>query len=245
MHREEAASYEERVTSKAAAQLLPRLFDAERAVRRAHAELVELSEDDGDAVAQDLVAAIDEAMALDDSDEMALRLVRVADVLAELEGPRVVDALIAILGCDEPEPRHAAGEALEGLAFDRFKEVALGVERALSTLAPGNPALAELPFILAEIPEPGVVKLLGKFLKHGDPEAVAAAIEALVEVGDPAGATLLDVLAKDTRQVQLDDEGGDDARVTLGELATEARAFLAEVGKGRGSGAPPGAKRGS
>ena len=124
--------------------------------------------------------------------------------------------------------RAVAGEELEGVAFDRFKEVALGIERALERLPVGNPALQELPYLLAEVGEPGCVKLLGRFLKHADADAVAAAIESLVELGDPSALSLLAPLERDPRQVELDDDA-EDTRVTIGELAQEARALLDEL----------------
>ncbi|MEO8875706.1 MAG: hypothetical protein ABI461_08975 [Polyangiaceae bacterium] len=203
---------------------LTALFDAERAVRTTHAALLKENES---SLVDALSAAVDEAISLEDRNESSLRLVRAAELLSDVEGAKAVDLLIAILGDGEPEARHAAGEALEGVAFDRFKEVALGVERALTNLEPGNPALTELPYMLAQIPEPGVIKLLGKFLKHADEEAVAAAIEALVECGDPTTTTLLAPLEKDTRSVQIEED--DEARVTIGELAKEAREFLEKL----------------
>jgi HEAT repeat protein len=142
----------------------------------------------------------------------------------------VVDLLIDILGGPSPEARGQAAESLEGLAFDRFKEVALGIERAVTRLPKGSPALTELPFLLAEVGEPGCVKLLGRFLQHADGEAVAAAIEAIAELGDPAAIPLLAPLEKDARQVQLDEEeGGESERVSLGDLAFEAREILEEL----------------
>lgn len=203
---------------------LKALFDAERAVRSSH---VVLLQEDQTALVDALTAAVDEATALNDRAESSLRLVRVAELLSDVEGAKAVDLLIAILGNAEPEARHAAGEALEGVAFDRFKEVALGVERALGHLEPGDAALTELPYMLAQIPEPGVLKLLGKFLKHHDAEAVAAAIEALVECGDPTTVSLLTPLEKDSRSVQIEED--DEARVTIGELAKEARDFLQKL----------------
>jgi HEAT repeat protein len=143
-----------------------------------------------------------------------------------MQGPRIVDLLIDILGCDEPEARQAAGEALSGLAWDRFKEVALGVERALDRLPEGSLALSELPYLLAELPEPGAVKLVARFLAHRDADAVAAAVEALAETGDPAALPLLDPLVADTRKVQLEDEGGTQGQATIAELVAEARALL-------------------
>jgi hypothetical protein len=206
-------------------RLLPDLFDAERSVRRLHAQLAKT---DPTVLLSALAAAVPAAVG-EQEDEATLRLVRVAALLAELEGPKPVDLLIDILGCDEPEARHAAGEALEELAFDRFKEVALGVERALERLPNESPALAELPYLLAEVPEPGVRKLLGRFLAHPEAEAVAAAIEALVDIGDPAAAPMLAGLENDKRQVSLEDEGGEEGKVTLGELASEARKLLSTL----------------
>ncbi|HEU4537851.1 MAG TPA: HEAT repeat domain-containing protein, partial [Polyangiaceae bacterium] len=87
---------------------------------------------------------------------------------------------------------------------------------------PTSPALIELPFVLAEVPEPGVAKLLGRFLEHQHPEVVASAIEASVEFGDPALAKLIAPLRNDKRVVDLDDETGERDQTTLGQLAREA-----------------------
>ncbi len=217
------------------------LFTAEREARRLHGELVKAGRADAGALVTLLTEQAKQARALPatDTHEQALRLVRISAVLGELEGPAAVDLLIDLLGSDEPEARHSAGEALEDLAFDRFKEVALGVERALARLPVGSPALAELPYLLAEVAEPGSIKLLGKFLQHADPEAVAGAIEAIIEMGDPSAAPLLKPLEKDSRQVQLEEDS--EERVTIGDLATEARELLAELADDQ---APPPAKGG-
>jgi HEAT repeat protein len=206
---------------------LTALFDSERAMRAAHDALVD-AEPAG--VIRLLEGATREALDLDqlDEDESSLRLVRISTVLGEMQGPAVVDLLIDILGCDEPEARRAAGEALAGLAWDRFKDVALGVERALDRLPEGNPALSELPYLLAELPEPGAVKLLARFLGHRDADAVAAAIEAIVEAGDPSATSLLKPMENDTRKVQLEDETGTLGEATIGELVAEACSLLAK-----------------
>lgn len=222
------------------ASQLASLFDAERTARRMHAELVRAHSrgtGDSDPLVDALRKEFDAARALKDLDEQALRLVRIAALLGDLHGAKVVDLLIDLLACDEPEARHTAGEALEGLAYDRFKEVALGVERALTRLPAGSLALSELPYMIAEVPEPGAAKLLGLFLQHKDPEAVAAAIEALVEVGDPSVTGMLAPLEKDTRVVQLEDDEGEEGKVTIGELASEARELLSDI---EGVRAPPG-----
>lgn len=221
---------------------LTALFDAERTARKLHNGLADGPRPE---LVKELRAAISAAIATADDEESSLRLARIAGLLGDLDGDEVVDLLIDILGSDSPEARVQAGEALEGLAFDRFKEVALGIERAVDRLPKGSPALTELPFLLAEVGEPGCVKLLGRFLKHADAEAVAAAIEALAELGDPAAIPLLAPLEKDPRQVQLDEEEGE--RVGLGDLAFEAREILEELAKsaqaaqgGGGGGGRPG-----
>jgi hypothetical protein len=205
---------------------LSQWFEAERNVRQLHAELAEVPPD---VLIETLGASVGEALTLGDGEEAALRLVRLSSLLGELEGPRTVDLLIDILGSEEPEARHAAGEALEELAFDRFKEVALGTERALDRLRRGNPALLELPYLLSGIGEPGVRKLLGRFLQNEDPDAVSAAIEAIVEMGDGGAAPLLESLVSDTREVSLEDEEGEEGSVTIGELAREAITLLTEI----------------
>jgi hypothetical protein len=132
----------------------------------------------------------------------------------------------------------AAGEALEGLAFDRFKEVALGIERALARLPAGNAALGELPFLLAEVGEPGCAKLLGRFLQNDDAEVVASAIEAMAELGDPASIPFLAKLERDGRHVQLEDEAGSE-RVSIADLAHEAKEILEEMAAETGALPPP------
>jgi HEAT repeat protein len=209
------------------------LFDAERAVRAAHEAL---AREDADRVMPTLQRAVREAAGLDE-DEASLRLVRLASVVGEFEGPAAVDLLIDILGSDAPEARHEAGEELSAHAWERFKEVALGVERALDRLPHDNPALLELPYILAEIPEPGVLRLLGRFLVHANVEVVASAVEALVETGDLECVAMLQPLVKDTRSVQLEDEGGTEAEATIGELASEAIEVLQNASRVAGRGA--------
>lgn len=214
---------------------LTSLFEAEREVRRAHAELLR---SDRAALIATLGQAVKEALPLGDSPEAALRLVRVGDLLGELEGPEAVDLLIDVLGGKNAEGRGIAGESLLHIAFDRFKEVALGIERALTRLPKDSPALSELPYLIAEVGEPGCVKLIGKFLTHSDPNVVSSGIEALAEMGDPAAIPLLTPLEKDSRQVDLDEEDAE-GRVSLGELAHEAVEILAEIEK---KSAPPARK---
>jgi HEAT repeat protein len=176
-----------------------------------------------------LVDAIERARKPAEEKHRVAQLESIAKILGELGGPGAVDALIDILGSEEPEARHAAGLVLEDLSFERFKEVALGIERALAKLPPDHLALSELPYILIEVPEPGVVRLVHRFLEHPNEEVTAAAIEACVELGDPSSVAKLSRLEQDTRMVELDDGESDrntDSSVTIGELAKEARLLL-------------------
>jgi HEAT repeat protein len=131
------------------------------------------------------------------------------------------------------EPRAVAGEVLEAMAYERFKEVALGIERALGRLPDENPALTELPYLVAEVGEGSSVRLIAKFLAHKSSEVVASAIEALVELGDPAGAQVLGPLVRDQRQLEDDGAG----LVSIGALAEEARELLGELGESIDQGA--------
>jgi HEAT repeat protein len=204
---------------------LSNLFEAERLARGLHDQLVEAGT--GGARAE-LMAAIVEAIgegATLEADEASVRLVCLARLLGEFDGDDVADALIDVLDSDHPEARSEAGEQLQGLAYDRFKEVAQAVERALVRFDGGANALVELPYILVDIPEGGVTKLLAKFLAHGDADVVAAAIEGLVEVGDPSAIGALGALSADTR-VSVLGEGEEETEVQIGDLAREAIELL-------------------
>jgi HEAT repeat protein len=67
--------------------------------------------------------------------------------------------------------------------------------------------------------------LLQRFLKLPGAEPVAAAIEALVEVGDPEAIRWLEPLENDKRTVSMEDVEAD-ASITIGELASEAVEIL-------------------
>lgn len=210
--------------AKNSSDTLSALFDAERNVRKLHDQLAALATPE---LLRALRPALTAALRETNEDEASLRLTKIAALLGEHEGPDVVDALIDVLSSDHPEARRSAGEELEALAFERFKEVAEGVERALKRLPVGSPALPELPYILAEIPEPGVIKLLAQFLTHKDADAVAGAIEAIAELGDPAAIKHLEPLEHDDRTVELADDGSaSTSEATIGELAGEAIELL-------------------
>jgi hypothetical protein len=62
-------------------------------------------------------------------------------------------------------------------------------------------------------------------LKLAAPEPVAAAIEALVEVGDPEAIAWIEPLEGDKRIVSMEEVEAD-ASITIGELAAEAVEIL-------------------
>jgi HEAT repeat protein len=201
---------------------LSELFEAER-TRRRLAE--QIAESPTNMVVDELRSAVTAARTRADEQDRVLELEAVAQILGQLSGPETVDLLVEVLGSEEPEARHAAGMALEELAFERFKEVALGVERALANLPPEHLALTELPYLLIEVPEPGVAKLIHRFLDHPNEEVVAAAIEACVELGDPSCTPKLQKLESDSRLIRLDEEEQgpeEEGTITVGELAEEA-----------------------
>jgi hypothetical protein len=199
------------------------LFEAERHVRKLHDQLSDASANDDLAT---LEKALKAAQAETDEEEASMRLERIALVLGEQEGPKAVDMLIDVLATDFPGARLVAAEQLEGLAYDRFKEVAQGIERALKRLAVGSPALPELPYVIAEVPEPGVSKLLEQFLAHADADAVAAAIEVVFDMGDMAFVPALEKLAGDMRTVEVNDENDEPIEVTLADLVDDALEVL-------------------
>jgi HEAT repeat protein len=212
---------------------LGELLDAER---RVHALIDQIAAMPAAEVVTAVTAAVASARAKKTEHDRVVDLCALARLLGRVGGARAADALVDLLGSDEPEVRFAAGDVLTDVGHDRWKELALAVERALDALPKGNPALAELPYVLAEIPEPGATKLVHRFLAHADPEAVAAAIEISADLGDASAVPLLAKLENDKRMVMPDDETADDddesGSVTIGELATEARILLESVAEG-------------
>lgn len=196
---------------------LAAIFDADRALRDAEEELLAAPEAK---VARTLVAAIQEARRLDDPDEASMRLEWLADLCAQIPGPEMADALISILDDEEPRVRVAAGEALLDVAYDYYAEVARAIERALGA-GTAVRALAELPFLLAEVGEPSAAPLLRRFLAHADGNVVAAAIEAAVSLGDPEIAASLESLLEDPREV-ADADYEEETSATVGDLAADA-----------------------
>jgi HEAT repeat protein len=202
---------------------LHRIFDADRAMRQA--ELSLLRKKRSDELVAVLSSATREASSMEDRREATMRLERLADLCAQVPGPDMTDALISILNDDEPRVRVAAGEALRDVGFERYAEVARGIERALDR-GDGGPAMSELPWVLAEIAEPSALPLIRRFLAHPSADVVAAAIEALSQLQEPDAVEDLRRFLGDPRVVTIEDFE-DETKTTIGELAREA---LIELG---------------
>ena len=201
---------------------LAAIFDAERTLR---AEEGALMAGDAAQLRALLAGAVEEAKALGDRREATLRLERLADLCAQVEGPEMVDALIAILDDDAPSVRVQAAEALVDVGFERYAELARGIERAIAD-GTRSTALQELPWALVEIAEPSARALITRLLANEDVEVVASAVEALAELGDAAAIADLEPLRDDERPIELDDDDSDEALATLGDLVEESIAAL-------------------
>ena len=206
-------------------QCLDAIFRADRELREAEGNLFASAKDK--ALAEVLSNAVNTAAAHKNRAEAAMRLERLADLCAQVEGPLMVDALFRILDDDEPAVRVAAGEALLDVAFDRYAEVARTMEVWLDRKHDG-PAMSELPWILSEIAEPSALPLLKRFLAHKEAEVVASAIEAIAALGDPDGIPALEAFAKDEREIEVDD-GETESKATIAELVEDA---IRELGGG-------------
>ncbi len=198
---------------------LQKVFEADRTLREAERSFFEGVDDDAPRV-EALAAALDEARDHDDAEESVARLIRVADLLTDIGGERATRLLAALLDHEEPAVRLASGEGLIDLAYSRYAEVARVFESLIDD-GKAVVALREVPLLLAQVGEPGGVKLCVRLLKHPDADVVASAVQALVEFGDPNSAREIEKLKGDTRMVSADDEA-DEGSYTVGDFAREA-----------------------
>ncbi len=203
--------------------ILERTFEADRNLRAAERELLDK---DQEALSALLTAAVEEAKQEKNEAETVMRLERLADLCAQVPGPAMADALISILDDEEPSVRVSAGEALLDVTYDYYAEVARAIDRALDARQTG-PAMCELPFLLAEVGEPGAVKQLKRFLENPNADVVAAAVEASVQLMDAEMIEPLNALTNDTREVSLEFE--EETKATVGELAEEAVTALSAL----------------
>lgn len=197
---------------------LDRIFKADREMRLAQQEFFGTGDDSArvDAIQR----AIDGALKLTDPEDASERLMRLADLLADLGGAKACALLAQLLDHDEPGVRASAGEGLLELGQSRYAEVARCFEKLVDE-GKATTALSEIPYILAELGEPGGIKLCVKLLKHSEGDIVGAAIEALASLGDPVAIKDIERLKNDRRRITVEEEL-ETGELTVGELATEA-----------------------
>jgi hypothetical protein len=136
--------------------------------------------------------------------------------------------------------RAAAGDALVALADERFDLVRAWIAAGLEGGA-GRPieafdhALGELPYLLAEVDDPGAVDLVLAMLGHGNARVVGAALEVGGELAlDDRVRRALARLTHDGRTATFDDGEGGTFEASIGEAASEIVAALGAVGERRG-----------
>ena len=201
---------------------LDAMFEADRQLLRAEESFLDAAPTGS--LLDLLESSFKTAEKVDDDAEQVMRIRRIIDLAAQLEGGKAIDILLRGLDHDEPSVRVEAGEALLDVGYERFKEVAKAIERRLDEKHDGH-SMEELPFILAEIYDPDPLPLILRFLEHPSAEVVASAIEATVQRGDPLAIRALEKLLDDKRRVTLPEV--DDAEAPLGDLAADAIAALA------------------
>ncbi len=156
--------------------------------------------------------------------DVPVTLVRTAELLVGVMTEKAVTTLASGLGNENATVRMLCGDALMHVAEDDLQLLKPAIDDVLKK---GGTAAEEMPFVLLEVDDPEIPRILEKFLKSSEGEVVAAAIEALIEIGDPESESAIKALANDKREVTLD-EGSGDETTTIGQLAKDALAMLAE-----------------
>ena len=206
---------------------LEAIYKAQRTIRDVSSKI-----ERSPAAAQAIQKAIGEARSHRADDERALRLGCLVRRLQNIPAPKAIDLLVDLLGDDVDDVRAAAGIVLEDIGRDRSNDLRTGIGRALTSLPPDHHALRELPFVVLNVSEGDARAALVPFLKLRDAEAVASAIEALVENADPDAIGELNALKEDKREVEIGDDSTDETvQVTIGELARDAVDALDEIRK--------------
>lgn len=155
-----------------------------------------------------------------EADPPPLALGRCVDLIERLVDESAGELLARGLGHANPDIRLLCGEMLVMLADDGGTALLRGaVETALAGTAP---LAEEMPFVLAEVEDPEAPRIIERFLEHSDAEVVAAAIEALIELGDPASLPAIERLVDDKRAISVGDEAPEEGGWALGQLAQDA-----------------------
>lgn len=197
---------------------LTQVFDAARVLRQAEEKFFTTGNEQGRM--ESLARSLEVAWTHTDENESVERLIRIGDMLGTLGGPEGCRLLVRLLDHEDPGVRSSAGEGLIDLGHSRYAEVAKAFEKAIEDGKALN-ALTEMPYLLAELGEPGGMKLCKQLLKHGEGDVVAAAIEALAALGDVTAIKDIERFKSDKRKVTVEEEL-ETGELTVGELAQEA-----------------------
>jgi HEAT repeat protein len=162
---------------------------------------------------------------LKEEDPLSMSLVRVTEMLCHI--PSDSTAKIVGEGLDHSNPgvRLLSGDALLHMTDEGLGKIMPAIEDAL---AKGGIRAQEMPFMLTDVDDPEVTRVLERFLKVPEPEVVASAIEALAEFGDPSALPALEELTKDDRKIEVEEGGPEEGNWTIGQLALDAIEIISE-----------------
>ncbi len=159
-----------------------------------------------------------------EKDDPPLPLIHTAEMLIDLATPKAAKLLGQGLCHPSLEIRILSGNALMHLAEEGLRAIQPAVDFVLEK---GGVGAEEMPFILAEVDDAEVPRLLARFLASAEADVVASALEAVVECGDPESVADVEKLVGDSREVLV--EEGEAEKTTIGQLAEDARDLLSEA----------------
>ncbi len=154
-----------------------------------------------------------------EEDPVSFSVLRCAEMMGELDSPAVAQTLAEGLGHANADVRLISGDALHHMAEHGLDRIMPAVESALED---DGLRAEEMPFLLVDVEEPEVVRVVERFLSSPNAEVVASAIEALAELGDASAVDALEKLRGDTRKVSVDEDESPQADWTVGQLVEDA-----------------------
>jgi HEAT repeat protein len=161
-----------------------------------------------------------------ENDTLPFGLVRITEMLINYDSVAVAKLLGVGLGHPNPDVRLLSGDAMLHLAEAGLERIMPAVEDSLKE---SGLAAEEMPFLLTDIDDPEIPRVLERFLDQEDADIVASAIEAIAEYSDPSSIPALEELTGDTRPVSVEDNS-DLTDWTVGRLAEEAIDMLSQDG---------------
>ncbi len=161
-----------------------------------------------------------------ESDAIPFGLVRITEMLINYNSAAVAKLLGAGLGHPNPDVRLLSGDAMLHLTEEGLERIMPAVE---DTLKEGGLGAEEMPYLLTDVDDPEIPRVLERFLDQKNADIVASAIDAIVEYGESASIPALEKLTGDTRSVSVE-ENSALTECTVGRLAEEAIALLSQDG---------------